>query len=220
MGDAGAVVGGLFAAIVILAVIIYFLIKIREADTERSQFIKDSSVPLVPAGVQLDGPAKQKLYTTQAAPQQAAPRRQKQKLYTTPPTAPTLGVAAEEVDEEGNALRDSIDDREAMLHSSSLGDPSDVEFGEKLAQGGAAAVYKGTYQFAPVAIKKLLKGQGKQNQEEKEIKLMQDEAYLMSKLRHPNIGKSQLRSSHFFLLRYSHRTAVNLVLLQSNFTAC
>jgi hypothetical protein len=150
------------------------------------QTYKDSRVGLLSAGVQMENiPAKQKLYTTQ---QQPAPRRQKQKLYTTPPEAPTLGVA-EEVDEEGNALRDSTADREDMLRDSALGDPSEVEFGEKLAQGGAAAVYKGTYQFAPVAIKKLLKAQGKQNQDEKEVKLMQDEAYLMSKLRHPNIGK-------------------------------
>jgi tRNA A-37 threonylcarbamoyl transferase component Bud32 len=191
----GDVIGGLFGAAAVIVAIIVFCYCLQMKEEERrkndSEFMRSSAVPLVTTGMSMgEQPNKQMLYTSKALPTNARQeRKQKPKLYTTPPQAPTLaiGVAEEDIAAEAAAARDSTGSRLRMMSESALGDPTEVEFGEKLAQGGAAAVYRGTYQYAPVAIKKLLKGQGKNNTDEKEIKLMQDEAYLMSKLRHPNI---------------------------------
>jgi serine/threonine protein kinase len=77
-------------------------------------------------------------------------------------------------------------------------DADDLEFGNKLAEGGAAVVYSGTYQFAPVAIKKV------KHMKSDEAKMMVGEAAIMKKLRHPNIV-------HFYALAV-HEGSVCLVM--------
>jgi len=66
-------------------------------------------------------------------------------------------------------------------------DSKELEFGDKLAEGGAAVVYAGSYKFNDIAIKKVKhlskqKG-GKGNEDE----VMLKEAELMRNLKHPNI---------------------------------
>jgi serine/threonine protein kinase len=66
-----------------------------------------------------------------------------------------------------------------------LGDPEDLEFGKFLNEGAAAKVYEGTYQFTPVAIKKLKKAADRANEEEGIA--LASEAKIMVQLRHANI---------------------------------
>jgi hypothetical protein len=66
-----------------------------------------------------------------------------------------------------------------------FGDVEDLEFGEFIADGGAAKVYKGNYQFTPVAIKKLKQSNNLAVQ--REGKALVEEAKIMVQLRHANI---------------------------------
>jgi serine/threonine protein kinase len=77
-------------------------------------------------------------------------------------------------------------------------DADELEFGPKLAEGGAAIVFAGEYQFAPVAIKKV------KHMASDEAGRMMGEAAIMKKLRHPNIV-------HFYALAI-HEGSVCLVM--------
>jgi serine/threonine protein kinase len=71
-----------------------------------------------------------------------------------------------------------------------------LEFGDKLAEGGAAVVYAGSYKFNDIAIKKvkhLSKG-AKAHSSEDEVMLK--EAELMRTLKHPNIIRFIALSLH------------------------
>jgi hypothetical protein len=66
-----------------------------------------------------------------------------------------------------------------------FGATDDLEFGDFIADGGAAKVYKGTYQYTPVAIKKLKQGNNLATM--REGKALIEEAKIMVQLRHANI---------------------------------
>jgi serine/threonine protein kinase len=70
-----------------------------------------------------------------------------------------------------------------------FGVADDLEFGEYIAEGGMAKVFKGTYQYAPVAIKrlKISSGRSADMQMDSEGSALVQEAKLMVDLRHPNV---------------------------------
>ena len=66
-------------------------------------------------------------------------------------------------------------------------DSNELEFGEKLAEGGAAVVYRGSYKFNDVAIKKVKHISKRKGGKGNEDEVMLKEAELMRTLKHPNI---------------------------------
>jgi tRNA A-37 threonylcarbamoyl transferase component Bud32 len=72
--------------------------------------------------------------------------------------------------------------------ASALVDVGELEFEAQLAEGSTAIVWSGQYQGAPAALKKVKYSAPKNGEEDvKEDEEMKREAYLMTKLRHPNI---------------------------------
>ena len=73
--------------------------------------------------------------------------------------------------------------------------PSDIEWGEQLGGGGFGAVYRGKWNRADVAIKRIFSST--QHIPQSAIQALLDEAEITIKMRHPNV--IQVRASVLLL---------------------